>query len=227
MQPRLTHGFIEHGHARGEPALIVECSPGMRCTPEFLIEHALPGERIHFFLTHVDAHTAAYVSVLARMLMNCGLYNLSVCFRPGDRIDLEVLAYQSIMRVTEDDTPQVTASALDPNTASVSVHFWPGSPMLELFATHLAAPRGLFLVLDREDLGHAKVYLRGAPQTRWRIVHTYPLNDLEAAEFEEMLRERFESDLEEGDMTEAEIKEMVEAGEYCNPDGEYIQIVST
>lgn len=188
MQPRLTHGFIEHGHARGEPALIVECSPGMRCTPEFLIEHARPGERIHFFLTHVDQHVADYVSVLARRLREAGLYNLSACYRPGDRFDLEVLAYEAIMRVTEDDTPNVTASVLDPRIASVSVHYWPGSPMLELLAAHIPASRGLFLVLDREDLGHAKVYLRGAPQTRWRIVHTYPLNDLEAAEFEEMLR---------------------------------------
>ncbi len=186
MHQWLRHGFVEHGHARGAPALIVTCSPGARVTAAFILEHVRPGERVHLHVTHRSAAAAARASAMSVVLRAACGCNVSACVLPGVRLASDKLAFESTMRVSEGDGQWVTADSLDTRLASVSVNYWPGSGMLETISAGIRAERGLYLVLDKADIGDAKVYLQGHPRSRWHIVHNYSLNDLTSAEFDEM-----------------------------------------
>lgn len=171
---------------------------------QYVRDNLRPGDRTYFFLTDdedgiddrgnltqagVEAAAALSLAVgdLSRALRKLGVTDLSACCRPGDYVSDDALAYESTIRVTEGHLHLVSAATLDTRVASVSVHFWPGSPLLALIDATLAAPRGLFLVLGDEDIGEAKVYLQNMPTARWSIVRDHPLNELEQAEYIEMV----------------------------------------
>ncbi len=168
---------------------MVSVDPEERSDPADILRVWRGSERVHFFIPDAGregAIAAGWASTAAMVLQKGGVQNVSACVRPGVFLTSDPLAYQSVLRVTDADFASFVGIDLDTRIGSASVHFWPGSGLLNILTERLHAPLGLFLIVRREDIGAAKVWLHASPQPRWKIVPSHPLNDLEAAEFDEM-----------------------------------------
>ena len=191
MIQEMSSGFAEHGHWAGTPALIVTLGETLEDGRRPVdMRHLLMAVRmnlrklIYLYVRDLVPATAKLAAELHYRLTLLGA-RVAACVPPGVYVPCEPLAYESVLRVTESDIHDL--DDLDSRVGSVSVHCWPGSPVMNSL-TDLPSPHGRFLVLSGDDVGQAKVWLNSSLSAAWRIVHAHPLNEFEAAELCEMAR---------------------------------------
>jgi hypothetical protein len=180
-------GFVEHGHLSGSAAHVIVLGgerTGDGLDPSYVVGQAASAALAYLLLRDLSEADARLACDLASQL---GVGSkVAACVRPGVFLPSNALAYESILRVTDADIPTLTVSALDSRLGSISVHGWFGSGVMTVLAGAVPAPYGRYLCLDKADIGAAKVWLAEEPHAKWKIIPNYPLNDLEAAEIEEM-----------------------------------------
>ncbi len=135
--------------------------------------------RVH---VQVDASNGSEGKDLAVYLSNA-LPSVTVAMgmSPGVRLGNSLLVYETVLSIRSGDL--YLPSELEHRAGSVSVHYWPGAPTLDIITDRCDAPYGYFLVLPREDIGTAKVWMANQPDSMWQIIHAYPLDESEPAEF--------------------------------------------
>lgn len=188
MIQEMSSGFAEHGHLSGVPALLVSLgSPREEGRAPIPFEHffasALLGRRLVYLHVRDDSLATAKLAADIHYRLAARGIPCSACVPPGVFLPCDRLAFESVLRVTDGDVHVL--DSLDDRIGSVSVHTWPGSPVMSQL-TDLPAQHGRYLVLDGDDLGQAKVWLHGVRRAQWRIIRAHPLNDLENAELVEM-----------------------------------------
>ena len=181
-------GFGEHGHMVGRPAVIAVFDvdgdaaipvPAMADVPVTVPAIIMVRTKV------LDDAQAESLVTLYREFRATGRV-VHVCVRPNVMLRDDEMAYASILRVIDCDDFDHPPRC-DDRYASVSIHCWPGSPVME-HLTRLRAEQGRYIVVDGEDFGHAKVWLQGAPDRgAWTLTRCYPFNDtVETPELEEM-----------------------------------------
>jgi len=192
MQPMLVNvspGFGEHGHLMGKPCIIgvydVDADSHGVChyTPPAAanLPFVLLVKPPRLDVSAAEDLVEAYRGLTAR---GCRVH---VCARPRVQLREERMACDAILRVVDADDFDVPPDC-DDRYASVSVHTWPGGPIMRRLS-QLRADLGKVISVTGDDLGHAKVWLRGSdPEVAgWSLVSSYPFNEsLEPAELDEM-----------------------------------------
>lgn len=182
----MSNGFVEHGYLIGAPALIVtigdERDDGASLTlPDVLHEARRNTARLVYLFIKDDAVSSALMA--DAVYRNLPYSYVAACFPPGLRLTSSLI-HKSILRITETDIHDL--NSLDERVGSISVHSWPGGPVMNRLS-EVPADYGRYLVLSGDDFGQAKVWLNSSGRTNWRIAPAHPLNDLENAELCAML----------------------------------------
>ncbi len=193
MQIRVRHaakGFIEHGHLFGHHAFVVEPDEaGLERSVDGLVDEILRSkmERVHIVVPRGGMHES---SAVARGLGKADpTISVSMAFLPGETAMPDRYVYEGILVIPSNHV--LASSELDCRAGSVHLGHWPGAPTLGVLTCACDAPYGYFLVLKREDIGHAKVWMQFSGDSHWQIIPYHPLNHMfEGAEIDQSLDAR-------------------------------------
>lgn len=180
-------GFVADGHLFGSRAFVVEVTAGGGDaeTPAY---HELLDRLRRSGLSRLHVVVAPRCMLAAADLLHYLADNAPVtptmAFPPGEFPRTEALVYESVLSVR----PGASwgAGDLDVRAGSVSVHYWPGEAVLRGLAEQCPSPYGRFLVLPREDVGAAKVWMASARDDQWQLLPAYDFEVTEPAEAEQM-----------------------------------------
>ncbi len=104
---------------------------------------------------------------------------------PGVDLDNGTFIWESVLVFRPGDF--YIPSELDPRAGSVSFHYWPGEAALREVSARCDAPYGSYLVLPEAQIGDAKVWMAQSGDDNWQVVHDYPLDRCEPAEWQHSL----------------------------------------
>lgn len=186
----LEAGYIQHGHLYGHRAFIIEIASRDDDLKDTLVmsmtdvARMIVQAKVNRVIMHAGPETIAETRDLSEYLGNAlPRVDRVYAVTPGAALTWhDVQTYDTVLVLRRGDL--YLPSELPQYIGSVSVQNWIGIDDLERVQEITQATQGYYIVLPREDLGNAKIWLSATGGGVWQLIPQYDLDADEPAETE-------------------------------------------